>query len=96
MVDCRPIGKPTPRVDGIEQATGRALYATDQRLPGMLTARLLHSHRPHARIVRADTRAAAALAGDHAVITRADVRGHLYDPPCFSTKCLSTSLSCAA
>ena len=78
MVDYHPIGKPTPRVDGIEKVTGRALYAADQRLPGMLTGRLLHSHRPHARIVRVDTRAAAALAGVHAVITGADVRGHLY------------------
>ncbi|MDA0365468.1 MAG: xanthine dehydrogenase family protein molybdopterin-binding subunit [Chloroflexi bacterium] len=78
MVDYHAIGTPTPRVDGVEKVTGRALYAGDRRLPGMLTGRLLHSHRPHARIVRIDTSAARALPGVHAVITGDDVRGHLY------------------
>lgn len=78
MVDYHAIGTATPRVDGVEKVTGRALYAGDRRLPGMLAGRLLHSHRPHARILRIDTAAAAALPGVHAVITGEDVRGHLY------------------
>ena len=72
------IGRPVPRVDGIEKVTGAARYAVDQSLPGMLHGRMLHSHRPHARIVRVDTAAARALPGVRAVITGDDVGERLY------------------
>ena len=41
------VGGRTPRVDGAQRVTGRALYTQDIALPGMLHARFLRS--PHAR-----------------------------------------------
>ncbi|MGE3538851.1 MAG: xanthine dehydrogenase family protein molybdopterin-binding subunit [Candidatus Tectimicrobiota bacterium] len=63
------VGKVTPRVDAIARVTGQARYTNDLKLPGMLYARVLRSPHPHARILRIDTRAAAALPGVQAVIT---------------------------
>lgn len=57
------IGKSLPRLDGKEKVAGLTRYAGDVRLPGMLHARLVLSPYPHARIVRIDGKAAAALAG---------------------------------
>ncbi|MDA0301421.1 MAG: molybdopterin-dependent oxidoreductase, partial [Chloroflexi bacterium] len=72
------IGTATPRVDGVDKTTGRALYAGDHAVPGVIWGKVLHSSRPHARIVRIDTSAARALPGVRAVITGEDTRGHLY------------------
>lgn len=63
------VGKPHPRVEGREKATGRATYAYDVHLPGMLYARVLRSRLPHARIRRIDTSRAEALPGVRAVIS---------------------------
>jgi len=63
------IGHETARVDAIERVTGQALYTRDQRLPGMLYARVLRSRVPHARILRIDTSRAEQLDGVVAVIT---------------------------
>lgn len=68
----RVIGQRVPKVDGIERATGSALYGTDLRLPGMLHGKVLRSPHAHARIVRIDTRKAEALPGVLAVVTRDD------------------------
>lgn len=62
------------RVDGWVKVQGRALYAADVCLPGMLYAALVRSPYPHARIVRVHTQAARALSGVHAVLTGEDVR----------------------
>jgi len=67
------IGKPMPRVDAPDKATGRAKYAGDLRLPGMLWGKILTSPVPHARIVAIDTSKAEALPGVRAVITAKDV-----------------------
>jgi CO/xanthine dehydrogenase Mo-binding subunit len=72
------VGRSFPRIDGADKVTGAARYAGDVSLPGMLWGKALHSPYPHARIVRIDTSAAAALPGVHAVITGDDTRGHLY------------------
>ena len=69
------VGHSVPRVDGPEKVTGRALYSTDIRLPGMLTAKILRSPFPHARILNIDTSRAEALPGVKAVITGKDARG---------------------
>ena len=63
------IGNETPRVDAIERVTGQALYTRDQRLPGMLYARILRSRLPHARILSIDTSRAEQLEGVVSVIT---------------------------
>lgn len=65
------VGHPHPRIEGEEKVTGRARYAYDIRLPGLLYARVLRSPLPHARIRRIDTSRTAALAGVRAVLTSA-------------------------
>ena len=66
------LGQNHPRIDAHDKVTGRAAYASDVYLPGMLACKLLPSARRHARIVRIDTARAAALPGVRAVITGAD------------------------
>jgi len=56
------------RVDGPLKATGAAKYTYDQRLPGMLYARVLRSPHAHARITKLDTDAAAKIPGVKAII----------------------------
>ncbi len=56
------------RVDGPLKATGVALYTYDQRLPGMLYARVLRCPHGHARITKIDTEAAAKIPGVKAII----------------------------
>ena len=64
-----------PRLDAADKATGRARYADDIRLPGMLHAAIHTSQRAHARIVACRTDAALALPGVHAIVTGADIAG---------------------
>ncbi len=71
--DFHVVGKRHRKVDGMDKATGRAVYADDIQLPGMLHAKTLRSPHAHARIVSIDTTRAAALKGVHAVITGADL-----------------------
>ena len=61
-----------PRVDAYDKVTGRAAYASDVYLPGMLACKLLPSTRNHARIVRLDTSKAEAHPGVRCVITGID------------------------
>ena len=61
-----------PRVDAYDKVTGRAAYASDVYLPGMLACKLLPSTRSHARIVRLDTSKAAAHPGVKCVIIGTD------------------------
>jgi 4-hydroxybenzoyl-CoA reductase alpha subunit len=67
------VGTPVPRVDAPDKATGRAKYAGDLRLPGMLWGKILTSPIPHARIISIDVKEAMKLPGVKAVITAADV-----------------------
>ena len=78
MTAYQTVGTATARVDGVDKTTGRAEYAADHALPGIIWGKVLHSSRPHARIVRIDTTEAKALPGVRAVITGDDIRGNLY------------------
>jgi 4-hydroxybenzoyl-CoA reductase alpha subunit len=69
------IGKSVPRKDGMEKATGRALYTVDMVLPGMLWGKILRSPYPHAKILHIDTTRAEKLPGVKAVITGKDTLG---------------------
>jgi carbon-monoxide dehydrogenase large subunit len=72
MVGFQVLGKSHPRVDGREKVTGRATYAADVYLTGMLMCKLLTSKRSHARIVRIDTSRAEQLPGVRSIITGKD------------------------
>lgn len=61
-----------PRVDAYDKVTGRAAYASDVYLPGMLACKLLPSTRSHARIVRLDISKAESHPGVRSVITGTD------------------------
>jgi len=74
----KTVGKPHPVVDGIERATGRARYAVDLFLPGMLHGKILRSPHPHAGILNIDTSRASRLKGVKAVITGADTPRRKY------------------
>ncbi len=69
----RIIGKAHPKSDGIEKATGQAIYADDIALPGMLHAKILRSPHAHARIRSIDATRALSLEGVQAVITGKDL-----------------------
>ncbi len=65
----RFVGKSTPRIDGPERVTGKALYTADVQLPGMLYGKILRSPLPHAKIKKIDTHRAAKLPGVRAVLS---------------------------
>src|SRR5262245_9428815 len=62
------IGARARRLDADDKVTGRARYATDLTLPGMLYGKIVRSDRPHARIVSIDSSAAEALPSVEAVL----------------------------
>jgi 4-hydroxybenzoyl-CoA reductase subunit alpha len=72
------IGKPLPRIDGFEKATGQAKFTVDMAMPGMLHGKFLRSPLPHARILAIHTEKAKKLPGVKAVITREDTAGIRY------------------
>lgn len=72
------VGKPVGRVEGPEKVTGKARYAADLVLPGLLWAKVVRSPLPHARILRINGDKARALPGVRAVLTAADVPDILY------------------
>src|SRR5258708_19905105 len=67
VVGTRPI-----RPDGVDKVIGRALFAADTRVAGMLWGKIKRSPHAHARILSVDTSAAEALPGVKAVITPPD------------------------
>jgi CO/xanthine dehydrogenase Mo-binding subunit len=77
MIDANPdnkwIGKRTPRPDGADKVTGRAAYAADTTMPGMIWGKVLRSPHPHARIRSIDTSKAEKLRGVKAVVTSKDI-----------------------
>ncbi|HEY2988887.1 MAG TPA: xanthine dehydrogenase family protein molybdopterin-binding subunit [Candidatus Binatia bacterium] len=75
VTEKRVVGIPAPRVEGEQKVTGRAVYAVDVVLPGMLWVKLLRSPLPHARIKSIDVGKAVRLGGVHAVITGKDLSG---------------------
>ena len=63
------VGRPVPRKDAPEKVTGRARFAGDLPMAGLLHARLVLSPYAHARILNIDTSAALAIPGVVAVYT---------------------------
>lgn len=75
MIPKQIVGIATPRVEGEEKVSGRAVYAADVTFPDMLWARVLRSPIPHGHIKRIDTGQALKLPGVKAVITGKDIAG---------------------
>lgn len=69
------VGTSVPRLDGPDKVTGRARYAVDLTLPGMLHAAVARSERAHAELEGIETAAALAVPGVVRVVTRDDVGG---------------------
>jgi selenium-dependent xanthine dehydrogenase len=69
------IGERMPRVDASDKVLGRALFADDMKLPGMLHGAVLRSPCPRARIDRIDVEEARNMPGVARVITWRDVPG---------------------
>ena len=72
----RVVGADVPRKDAHDKVSGRALYAVDVALPGMLHAKVLRSPRAHALITRLDVTVARRAPGVRAVLTHADIPAH--------------------
>jgi xanthine dehydrogenase molybdenum-binding subunit len=68
VIGTRPI-----RHDGADKVTGRAKYANDTNLSGMIYGKILRSPHAHARIKSIDYSAAEALPGVLAVVTAKDL-----------------------
>jgi len=71
----RYIGKPIPRIDALEKATGMIKYMSDLSFPNMAFGKVLRAKYPHAKILKIDTSKAEVLPGVIAVITHKDVPG---------------------
>ena len=67
------VGRAAPRFDAADRVTGRARFADDYVLQGMLRGKIIRSPHANARIVRIDASRALALPGVHAVITGRDL-----------------------
>ena len=67
------IGQRTIRPDGSDKVTGRAAYAADTTMTGMIWGKVLRSPHAHARIRSIDTARAEALPGVRAVMTGMDL-----------------------
>ena len=67
------IGQRTIRPDGADKVTGRAAFAADTTMPGMIWGKVLRSPHPHARIRAIDTSKAEALPGVKAVVSARDI-----------------------
>ena len=69
------VGRSVARVDAADKLTGRALYAGDVSLPGMLYLKMLRSGRPHARILQILSMEAERHPGVVTVLTHKDIPG---------------------
>jgi xanthine dehydrogenase molybdenum-binding subunit len=63
VADHKLIGRDYQTPDLVAKVTGRAKYAEDYRVDGMLFAKLLLSPMPHARVTHIDASAALAMPG---------------------------------
>jgi isoquinoline 1-oxidoreductase len=76
----RIMGQPMLRRDSLEKVTGRAKYAADIRLPGMLYAKILRPTAHGAKLTKVDTSAARRVAGAR-VIEETDLIAVLHELP---------------
>ena len=71
------IGRPIPRIEGVDKVNGSAAYTADVTPPGTVWAKNVRSPYAHARILSIDASRALAMPGVLAVVTAADIaNGH--------------------
>src|SRR5438093_5706614 len=75
MADNKLVGQNYTTPDLVAKVTGKAKYAEDYRVEGMLFCKLLSSPMPHARVKRLDTSRALAMPGVKAILTADDMPG---------------------
>ncbi|MDW7740060.1 MAG: molybdopterin cofactor-binding domain-containing protein [Bacillota bacterium] len=68
----KTINKSIPRLDVLDQLTGRMVYGVDMKMPGMLYGKIMRSPHAHAKIVEIDTSAAEKLPGVHSICKAED------------------------
>jgi len=71
--DPQTIGMRIPRNDALYKVRGRARYAGNIEMDGMLYGRFVRSHLPHARILSVDTSKAEAATGVKGILTGAEI-----------------------
>src|SRR5262245_2486344 len=69
------VGQNYSTPDLVAKVTGKAKYAEDYRIDGMLFCKLLASRMPHARVTRLDTAKAMSMPGVKAILTADDMPG---------------------
>src|SRR5262249_38929057 len=69
------LNKPVPRTERADKASGTTPNAADIPVPAALSAKILRTSVPHARILSIDTSKAAEHPGVRAIISGADVAG---------------------
>ncbi|MDB5947438.1 MAG: oxidoreductase, partial [Ramlibacter sp.] len=67
------IGKEQPRVDGPLKVSGKALYTSDHRFPGMVYAVPVCSTVANGEVLEIDTSAAQKMPGVHAIFHRGNI-----------------------
>lgn len=80
------VGRTITRAEGPDKVSGKAAYAADEVLPGIIWGKAVRSALPHAKILRVDTSKAKAHSGVLAVVTADDmpdvlIGRHLQDTP---------------
>ena len=66
------VGKAIPKRSGLDKVTGRARYAFDVQLPGMLYGAIVRSTEARGRVVAIDTNRAAQIPGVRTILTPAN------------------------
>src|SRR5919206_1404268 len=69
------VGQNYSTPDLVAKVTGKAKYAEDYRVDGMLFCKILSSPMPHARVRRLDTSKALKMPGVKAILTADDMPG---------------------
>src|SRR3954454_14404805 len=69
MTEVKLVGQNYTTPDIVAKVTGRAKFADDYRVDGMLFAKLLLSPMPHARVRHIDASEALKMPGVHAILT---------------------------
>ena len=75
LMTLKNLNKPVPRIEGADKVSGRTRYAADIPVPAALSAKILRTSLPHARILGIDASKAEKLPGVRAIIIGADVTG---------------------